>query len=244
MIVELLEARPVPPHIAREQSVVDGLVSRYRKAKRESGSSLNTARVFVKHHPHRAETTIRIPAAHAQNLQKHLWKNKVGSNVSNSPTSKKYKIVTIAHDAADYKPAGDTVMTHIRKLHRSITTSLSAVLQGTHAVVLHNFRKLRGHKSSDAWECIESPVLDLVERLDELAGDEVSERFPGGKIDGGRLRSLISAHHDGMKGGKGDRKSPHDFDFHQLLAGVNTEVEHTNDPQKALEIAMDHLAER
>lgn len=189
MLVHILEAHPVPPHLAREQAVVDGLVSRYRRAKTQSGSSLKASRIFVKHHPHKLQTTIRIPAAHAQNLQKHLRKSGVGSRVDDSPNTKKYKIVTIEHDSDDikadpvFKPSGDTFMSRMRKIHRSITTSLNAVYKGTHAVVLHNFKKLRGSKTA-AWECVDSTLLDIVERLDVLA-DESPEATtsPVGLLD-------------------------------------------------------------
>ena len=48
---------------------------------------------------------------------------------------------------------------------------------------------------------------------------------------------------DEMAGGLGDQKKPEDFDQEQLKMGINVEMEHTNDPKKALEIAMDHLTE-
>lgn len=48
---------------------------------------------------------------------------------------------------------------------------------------------------------------------------------------------------DKMKGGKADKRSPSDFDKRELEAGRKHEMEHTKDPHKALEIAMDHLEE-
>lgn len=48
---------------------------------------------------------------------------------------------------------------------------------------------------------------------------------------------------DQIPGGKADGKSPADFDLNQLAMGVDVEMEHTDDPMKAFEIAMDHLAE-
>lgn len=44
-------------------------------------------------------------------------------------------------------------------------------------------------------------------------------------------------------GGKADKKNPKDFDQDQLKAGVEVEMEHTEDMRMALEIAMDHLTE-
>lgn len=46
-----------------------------------------------------------------------------------------------------------------------------------------------------------------------------------------------------VEGGLADGKKPGDFDPEQLQAGVKVEMEHTNDPETAREIAMDHLTE-
>ena len=46
-----------------------------------------------------------------------------------------------------------------------------------------------------------------------------------------------------QRGGAGARKRPRDFDPTQLLVGCFIEMEHTDDPVVAREIAMDHLAE-
>ncbi len=46
-----------------------------------------------------------------------------------------------------------------------------------------------------------------------------------------------------LEGGLADNKEPKDFDSKQLAMGLEIELEHTNDPKIALEIAMDHLAE-
>lgn len=48
---------------------------------------------------------------------------------------------------------------------------------------------------------------------------------------------------DRIPGGLADKANPKDFDREQLLKGVKVELEHTNDPEVALEIAMDHLME-
>ena len=48
---------------------------------------------------------------------------------------------------------------------------------------------------------------------------------------------------DKMPGGKADRKEPGDFDKTQLGKGKKIELEHTDDPQIATEITMDHLEE-
>lgn len=46
---------------------------------------------------------------------------------------------------------------------------------------------------------------------------------------------------DSMPGGTGDNASPLDFDLDQIELGVDDELEHTDDPETAMEIAMDHL---
>jgi len=48
---------------------------------------------------------------------------------------------------------------------------------------------------------------------------------------------------DQLPGGLADHKKPEDFDQEQLEIGKNIEFEHTNDPDIATEIAMDHLEE-
>lgn len=48
---------------------------------------------------------------------------------------------------------------------------------------------------------------------------------------------------DKIPGGRADKKNPQDFDFEALGKGVKVEMEHTDDPQLAAEIAMDHLTE-
>lgn len=48
---------------------------------------------------------------------------------------------------------------------------------------------------------------------------------------------------DKLSGGLADNKQPQDFDPAQLKAGIKVEMEHTDDPRLAREIAMDHLSE-
>lgn len=48
---------------------------------------------------------------------------------------------------------------------------------------------------------------------------------------------------DELDGGLADDNSPKDFDAEQLAIGLKVEMEHTNDPLIAIEIAMDHLKE-
>lgn len=48
---------------------------------------------------------------------------------------------------------------------------------------------------------------------------------------------------DELPGGRADDRTPDEFDPDQLAAGLRHEMEHTDDPHRAVEIAMDHLAE-
>jgi len=51
------------------------------------------------------------------------------------------------------------------------------------------------------------------------------------------------AREDKVPGGIGDKKKPSDFDPKQIAKGKKVEMEHTNDPALAEEIAVDHLTE-
>lgn len=48
---------------------------------------------------------------------------------------------------------------------------------------------------------------------------------------------------DKIPGGRADKKKPEDFDPKQIAKGKKVEMEHTDDPSLAEEIAMDHLTE-
>lgn len=50
-------------------------------------------------------------------------------------------------------------------------------------------------------------------------------------------------HIDRIRGGTSDSVSPDEFDPDELAHGINHEMEHTDDPELAEEIAMDHLTE-
>jgi len=55
--------------------------------------------------------------------------------------------------------------------------------------------------------------------------------------------SYMSAWTDKLKGGLADKKKPSDFDKKKLATGTKHEMEHTDDPHYAKEIAMDHESE-
>lgn len=57
------------------------------------------------------------------------------------------------------------------------------------------------------------------------------------------VAKLLRKIKDQIPGGVGDKETGEGFDEKQLEKGVEIEMEHTNDPQISLEIALDHLAE-
>ena len=77
---------------------------------------------------------------------------------------------------------------------------------------------------------------------EDTHGDAVTEA--GAKITDAMLKDALARYANRMKGGKGDRLSPAKFPKATLRKGLSVELEHTKDPAKALEIVMDHLAEK
>jgi len=57
------------------------------------------------------------------------------------------------------------------------------------------------------------------------------------------VAALRVAFEDQLEGGLADQLDPSQFDPVSLCRGLLVELEHTDDPKLALEIAMDHLAE-
>lgn len=58
-----------------------------------------------------------------------------------------------------------------------------------------------------------------------------------------KYEDIIKKYEDNLPGGYADNKKPSDFDRSQLFKGIEVELEHTDNPMLALEIAMDHLTE-
>jgi hypothetical protein len=69
--------------------------------------------------------------------------------------------------------------------------------------------------------------------------DTLFESIKAGLEDAIRM----SEEEDLIPGGLADDADPEDFDQEQLKAGIKVEMEHTDDPKIAQEIAMDHLTE-
>ena len=53
----------------------------------------------------------------------------------------------------------------------------------------------------------------------------------------------LDAYEDTIPGGYADGRHPREFLLEQIVLGVEVELEHTDDPYLALEIALDHLSE-
>lgn len=63
------------------------------------------------------------------------------------------------------------------------------------------------------------------------------------KEDFKKIITNIEDWDDKVKGGLAKDKTPDDFDLDSLAAGAEIQMEHTDDPEVAIDIAMDHLEE-
>jgi Protein of unknown function (DUF5661) len=104
------------------------------------------------------------------------------------------------------------------------------------------------------------PLLQLAEVLEKTAalqaadasGRLLAHRFSkvsaddSGKEPARRDLAAIMVHKwkDHIPGGLAEGKKPSDFPAEDLVKGMTVEMEHTNDPEVACEIAMDHLTEK
>ena len=64
-----------------------------------------------------------------------------------------------------------------------------------------------------------------------------------GTGDDENISDVKAEFNDELEGGLADDDSPMEFDNKEILKGIEVEMEHTNDPKIAVEIAMDHLKE-
>ena len=95
-----------------------------------------------------------------------------------------------------------------------------------------------------------SKDLPNKDEMDNLEGGKLKEdedsdepKKEVGKEDLDSAMEKRSEEGDKIQGGLADDDQPDEFDVDQLLMGLEVELEHTDDPMVALEIAMDHLAE-
>ena len=71
--------------------------------------------------------------------------------------------------------------------------------------------------------------------------EEISDITPESEIQ--QLAQDKEERGEELIGGKGDGKSPLEFDPEQIIMGLDVEREHTDDPLVAIEIVLDHLSE-
>ena len=57
------------------------------------------------------------------------------------------------------------------------------------------------------------------------------------------VQEIVDNFYSTLPGGEAEGLDPHDFELESIKKGIAVELEHTTDPNVALEIAMDHLAE-
>ena len=81
-------------------------------------------------------------------------------------------------------------------------------------------------------------LLKAASELEKLGHAKSAE-----KLDAIAADIVRVAKEDLLPGGLADGYDEHDFDSEQLSKGLKVEMEHTGDPELALEIAMDHLVE-
>ena len=78
-----------------------------------------------------------------------------------------------------------------------------------------------------------------VEEIEEIVYSLLSER-----LDSDSEEDYDEESDEEIEGGLADGEDPEDYDLDQLLQGIEVEFEHTDDPEIALEIVMDHLEEK
>ena len=78
---------------------------------------------------------------------------------------------------------------------------------------------------------LEEEVIEIVE---ECLGDETDDEVDDSE----------DSEEEELEGGLADDEDPEKYDLDQLLKGIEVEFEHTDNPEQALEIAMDHLEEQ
>ena len=92
----------------------------------------------------------------------------------------------------------------------------------------------------------ESARRELFEELGrEPLAYEIQERMLKDDFseENKKVPVMASKWKDKLKGGLADKKTPSDFSKEDLEKGLRVEFEHTNDPDIAREITMDHLEE-
>lgn len=99
----------------------------------------------------------------------------------------------------------------------------------------------RNKLTDDDWKELDD-FSDSVQENDDSSSINV-ENEPKNDFGSVVIGNDPEKYQDNLEGGLADDKTPADFDPEQILMGVKVELEHTNDPMIAMEIALDHLTE-
>ena len=130
----------------------------------------------------------------------------------------------------------DVVQTALSSLRRAITEYLNVIkgINATEEDVQNYFENMLTKFSSvNENEILPEPAIEPdFDSIGMVQGDDI-EQLMQDKEEQGEM----------IQGGLADGKSPSEFDQEQIKLGLKVEMEHTDDPLVALEIALDHLTE-
>jgi len=128
------------------------------------------------------------------------------------------------------------------KKHQEISNILSKInnIAQTHGLKMNNeFDTMWGVMYS--WGKVKKTAAEDVK---PQGGDQVSRGRPlSSELVEGTGVTADAEWEDQLPGGLADDKDPDDFDPKELEKGVKVEMEHTDDPEIATEITMDHMVE-
>jgi hypothetical protein len=108
----------------------------------------------------------------------------------------------------------------------------------------NEYKKLTGYDIESQHNIdpqMQDSYMPEAEDKEEFISSEIGSETPENAVD--VMAVAENGYDDNIEGGLADDKTPDEFDPKQILLGMEVELEHTNDPREALEIAMDHLVE-
>jgi hypothetical protein len=115
------------------------------------------------------------------------------------------------------------------------------------------FKRVSTDNSKQPLVLVDDDPVDFVEEMSSMSVGSIEGAVGNKKLSQIDKKQLtervmnklltIIATEDKLKGGLGDKKQPSDFDVDQIKKGIAVEMEHTDDPEVAKEIALDHLTE-
>jgi len=175
--------------------------------------------------------------------KKHRTK-KTKISVGESTDHDKYENVVFLQGDEAYEP--------LERLDREGPDAALEYLKQWHYPGEHDGTNTLGHGREDkvyekdgyimSW----NPRLDYIELqydLSKLNEEEVGMSLEPEPDDIKQLAQDKEEQGEILHGGKGDGKSPLNFDPKQIIMGLDVEREHTTDPLIAIEIVLDHLSE-